>query len=365
MKNDFASAMRRATQLVRAGNPSDATKIIQATLGAAGLPKHNAPLEDNPATLQRSKIGRSLRNTLAGLAARSNTPATREVDATDPDLPHGARFDRGKFTCAAGSRAYHLYIPDLKGAQPAGLILMLHGCTQTPIDFAKGTGMNQLADAHGLIVVYPAQSRRANMQSCWNWFTPADQMRDAGEPAILAGLVRQIQRTHDVPEGRSFVAGLSAGAAMAVIMGRTYPETFAAVGAHSGLPYKSAHDMRSAFATMGATGPSSTNAVPHPTIIFHGDADQTVHARNGQRIADDAAVPGPQMLEDGMTAGRKFTRSTALSPSGSPVVEHWTITGLGHAWSGGNKAGSYTDPTGPDASAEMVRFFLHLPLKDA
>jgi poly(hydroxyalkanoate) depolymerase family esterase len=369
MKHDFASAMRRATQLVRAGNPAAATKMIQATLGTSGLSKLKVP-ETGTSTAHRSTIGRSLRNTLAGLAARSHRPGSkgpgsRGENATDPALPDGARFDSGTFTCAAGSRDYRLYIPDLKGARPAGLIMMLHGCTQSPVDFAKGTGMNQLADAHGLIIAYPAQSRGANMQSCWNWFAPTDQMANAGEPAILSGLARQIQQSHSIPAGRSFVAGLSAGAAMAVILGRTCPETFAAVGAHSGLPYKSAHDIPSAFAAMKAGGPTSSNGAAHPTIVFHGDADRMVNAANGQRIAVDAAIAGPQLLEDGTTAGRSFTRSTTLAPSGGSVSEHWIIAGLGHAWSGGQQEGSYTDPQGPNASAEMVRFFLDLPVKGA
>ena len=363
MTHEFNSALRRASKLVRAGNPVGATEMIQAALGGGGLPGQGASTTTTLERFGRAKAGRSLRETLASLSNMPKSPMPA-ANVTEPPLPDGARFDSGTVTCAQGSRDYRVYIPDLNGAAPTGLIMMLHGCTQSPVDFAKGTGMNQLADKHGLVVVYPAQSRGANMQSCWNWFAAADQARDAGEPAILAELAGQMQRDHRIPQGRCFVAGLSAGAAMAVILGQTYPDVFDAVGAHSGLPYKAAHDMPSAFAAMGARGAHGQKAQPIPTIVFHGDTDHTVNAANGQRIAEDAAT-GPQVIDDGTIGKRRFTRSTVLATEGHPVMEHWTIAGLGHAWSGGSAAGSYTDPDGPDASTEMVRFFLDLPLKGA
>ncbi|MEB8388168.1 PHB depolymerase family esterase [Rhodobacteraceae bacterium KMM 6894] len=358
MKNDFNMAMRQATDLVRAGDLNAATQQIQSALAGAGeqgptVPKHSAAAQGKP---------RGLRQTLADLALRMPSNGTPPFGGNDPSVPKGARFDSGSFTCHAGSREYRVYVPKPMTSQPSGMIMMLHGCTQSPVDFANGTGMNQMADKHGVIVVYPAQSRGANLQSCWNWFSPTDQDRDAGEPAILAGLAEQLCREYSVPQGKTFVAGLSAGAAMAVILGRTYSDSFAAVGAHSGLPYKAAHDMSSAFAAMGGA-PAPTSAYPVPTIVFHGQADNTVKAVNGQRIADDARPKGPEVLDEGMTGGRRHDRATVLSDQGHPVLEHWRVDGLGHAWSGGNAAGSYADPAGPDASAEMVRFFLDLPVK--
>ncbi|MAN09495.1 MAG: esterase [Roseobacter sp.] len=357
MTDEFNAAMRRAGKLVRAGNPKAATEAIQNALGAGGL---GSMAKGSKSPFGKAKIGRGLRETLSGLA-----PSTLNGgDSTEPDLPEGATFDSGSFSCSAGSRDYRLYIPNLKGSAPTGLVMMLHGCKQSPVDFAKGTGMNQLAEAHGLIVVYPAQSRMANMQNCWKWFDPADQMRGAGEPAILAGLMQQLQRDHAIPQGRSFVAGLSAGAAMAVVLGQTYRDVFDAVGAHSGLPYRAAHDVPSAFAAMGqgATGSDTGDFIP--TIIFQGDADTTVSAANADAIAKHAPK-GPEVLDDGNTGGRRFSRRSVLAPKGHVVMEQWTISGLGHAWSGGNSAGSYTDPAGPDASREMLRFFLDLPTKGA
>jgi poly(hydroxyalkanoate) depolymerase family esterase len=347
MKDDLSAALNRATSLVRGGDPAAATRMIQAALGGSEPGVGAMP----PPGVGAAGLGAGLHATMADLAARMPNGAPPE-----PALPEGARFDAGTFRNAAGARDYRLYVPDLKAGTPSGLIMMLHGCTQTPVDFAIGTGMNRLADAHGLIVIYPAQARGANMQTCWNWFGPADQERGAGEPAILAGLAAEQQRAHDVPRDKVYVAGLSAGGAMAVILGRTYGDVFAAVGAHSALPYKSAHDMPSAFAAMRGT-PSTPQPKPVPTIVFHGLSDSTVAPANGQRIADDARPGGVEVMDEGRTGGRRHQRTTILSPEGHAVLEHWRIDGLGHAWSGGDARGSYADPAGPDASAEMVRFF--------
>lgn len=365
MKDDFTSAMRRANKLVRAGNPVAATEMIQSALNGAGL-RSGTPRASAPRTAQSSLSG-GVRETLAGLAAKMPNAGTNGTLSTEPPLPVGARFDGGTFSTTAGSRDYRLYIPTPRSEQPSGLLMMLHGCKQSPVDFAIGTDMNRLAEQHNLIVVYPAQSRGANMQSCWNWFGPTDQHRSKGEPAILAGLAQQLQQEHGIPVNRTFVAGLSAGAAMAVILGRTYPDVFAAVGAHSGLPYKSARDVPSAFAVMGAgvSGAPSVAARPVPTIVFHGTADSTVHASNGQRIAEEAHAGGTEIIDATTVNGRAYTRTTLLSHTGAALVEHWRIDGLGHAWSGGNPAGSYTDTSGPDASAEMVRFFLETFAKGA
>ena len=270
----------------------------------------------------------------------------------------------GTFTCAAGHRDYLLHVPDLARDGATGLVVMLHGCTQTPADFAAGTGMNALADREGFVVLYPAQSRGDNAQSCWNWFSRGDQLRDRGEPAILAGMTQKIAADHGIGADRTFVAGLSAGAAMAVILGQTHPDVFAAVGAHSGLPYSAARDVPSAFAAMGGQGADvAAPAGPGvPTIVFHGSADATVAPVNSQRIAMHALHGLPQTIETeatGTTNGRTWTRRSATDMDGRERLQVWTVDGLGHAWSGGQPGGSYTDPKGPDASAEMVRFFLN------
>lgn len=287
-----------------------------------------------------------------------------------PPVPQGASFTADRFDCAAGSRDYMVYVPSSAAQGVQGLILMLHGCTQTHADFACGTGMNDLAETHRLIVVYPQQSRGENAQSCWNWFSPGDQRRGRGEPEILARMASALALGHDVPQGRVFAAGLSAGAAMAVILGQTHPDVFAAIGAHSGLPFGAARDVPGAFAAMnGTAAPEAARprkAAATPAIVFHGSADRTVHPLNGQRIVADTLAAGPdQTLVDqakARTGGRRHSRDITATLDGQVLTEHWVVEGLGHAWSGGRPGGSYTDPAGPDASAEMVRFFLDQPL---
>jgi poly(hydroxyalkanoate) depolymerase family esterase len=279
-----------------------------------------------------------------------------------PDVPEGASFTENSFSCAAGARGYRTYIPKNAGNGVTGLVLMLHGCTQSPQDFAAGTGMNALADKHGFIVIYPHQTRGDNAQSCWNWFSRGDQQRDRGEPAILSGMTRHVLSQYNIPTDRVFVAGLSAGAAMAVILGKTYPDLYHGVGAHSGLPAGAAKDVPSAFAAMAGQGANDGPSGPAVrTIIFHGSADTTVHPSNSDRIAQHAMDPqqfqSVQQEDQGTANGRNFRRCTTYATDGTAAVEHWVIEGMGHAWSGGKPAGSYTDAQGPDASAEIVRFF--------
>ena len=296
--------------------------------------------------------------------------------ALQGDLSPG-KFVEYSYSHRVGTRQYKLYVPAGYNADAGAmlpLVVMLHGCTQTPDDFATGTGMNAMADRHGFFVAYPAQSPNANGSKCWNWFRPQDQAREGGEAALIAGLTRQVLSENAIDPQRVYVAGLSAGAAMAVILGTTYPELYKAVGAHSGLPYGAAHDIPSAFAAMsGRQGNSGANdrrppldkqinAPVTPIIIFHGDADRTVAPANGNALLKQALGPAGAQLPESRAAGTAvdgvtFTRSVYTTALGEPLVEYWEIHGGGHAWSGGCSDGSYTDPRGPDASAEMVRFF--------
>jgi poly(hydroxyalkanoate) depolymerase family esterase len=261
------------------------------------------------------------------------------------------RFVKRSYTNRAGTRAYKIYLPARYHGQPLPLIVMLHGCKQTPDDFAAGTRMNQLADQLGFLVVYPAQARTANFSRCWNWFWPRDQQRGQGEPSLIAGITRRVIARYNIDARRVYVAGLSAGGAMAAIMGATYPELYAAVGVHSGLPYASARDAVSALAAMNGQRTGAAVPLPSvPTIVFHGDRDTTVHHRNGQYGIADAKLQS----ETGEAGGRAYTRTVHR---GRPSLEHWLVHGAGHAWSGGNAKATYTDPTGPDATREMLRFF--------
>lgn len=348
MKRFNAGAWRPAQDDARLA----ANDLVQRTLGQHGLlPQSGQVGLGGPASFPK------LDDFLAQFGGIMDRPVTAP-------LPDGATFTGDTFTCHAGGRAYHTYVPAAREGGVTGVVMMLHGCTQNPEDFAAGTGMNRLADQHRFVVVYPAQSRGYNAQSCWNWFSRGDQQRGKGEPAILAELAQKIGADHGVGRDATFVAGLSAGAAMAAVLGEAYPDVFAAVGAHSGLPVGAAKDVPSAFAAMAGT---VSDGVPAPTggkvrtIVFHGSADATVHPSNGDRIVQRALTGAArQSIEEtqrGQTSGRSFTRLIATGPDGRDMVEQWSVTGLGHAWSGGQAVGSYTDTTGPDASAEMIRFF--------
>lgn len=281
-------------------------------------------------------------------------------------LPEGARFEERTFANEAGSRAYKLYIPSGYTGQPVPLVVMLHGCTQSPDDFAAGTRMNELAEEQTFLVAYPAQTQSANVSKCWNWFNAADQQRDRGEPLLIAGITRQIMHDFSVEPGRVYVAGLSAGGAAAAIMGSAYPDVYAAVGVHPGLACGAARDMPSAFAAMrqgGAPHPRGAEQ-PVPTIVFHGDRDTTVNPVNGDQVIAQSKAGSDlrSTVSRGQAPGGiSYTRTVASDDSGHPMLEHWVLHGAGHAWSGGSPSGSYTEPKGPDASREMMRFFLEHP----
>ncbi len=348
----FAKLMAQATALTRRGSLAEATQAIQRALH---LHPHGAPPAPAAAPTPAPRADGDV-IVLDGLVREIDTPAH------DTDTP--ASFDELPFATEHGLRHYKLFTPAGLTHRPAPLVVMLHGCKQNPDDFAAGTRMNELAQAQGFRVLYPAQAPRSNMQRCWNWFQPADQKRGSGEPALLAGMTRHVMQAHPVDERRVYVAGLSAGGAMATILAHEYPDLFAAVGVHSGLPQGAAHDVSTAFAAMKHGPRSATTQPPErrvPMIVFHGDQDGTVHPVNGEHL-----VAGHETAEEmpGTTPdGHSYLRTLYRDERGRLVAEHWLVHGSGHAWSGGNPEGSYTDPQGPDATREMLRFFMQQRLR--
>lgn len=294
-------------------------------------------------------------------------PGRRRSAAKKP-VPAGtgrtARFIDGSHSNAAGTREYKLYVPGAYRGQALPLVVMLHGCSQNPDDFAAGTRMNLLAEETPCLVVYPAQTAAANGARCWNWYSAIDQQRDQGEPSIIAGITRDIIAAYRIDARQVYVAGLSAGGAMAVIMGSTYPELYAAVGVHSGLPFAAARNLPSALAAMKiALRPARITAGQQafPVIVFHGDQDRTVHPRNADHVirqhTHDAAGRDADVQQGQVPDGRRYTRTIHFDGERQAIAEQWLIHGSGHAWSGGSEHGSYTDPRGPDAAQEMMRFF--------
>lgn len=360
------SRQRPGTEDRRADRPNFSPgRSGTGDLGLGNLgSKHSGPVYPGPGPLPEA-----LREFLEragpspGAGGRDGLVARPRVRAPVV-VPDGARFEPRHFANAAGSRTYKLYIPTSFRGEPLPLVVMLHGCTQSADDFAAGTRMNELAEASRFLVAYPEQPAAANVSRCWNWFNTDDQQRDRGEPSLIAGITRQIMHDLGALPGQVYVAGLSAGGAAAAVMGATYPELYAAIGVHSGLAYGAARDLPSAFAAMRGTAPAAASggaATPTlPTIVFHGDRDSTVSPVNGEQIIAQAKAVArlTGRTEQGQAPGGMAYTRTAYSDTGTrTVLEHWTLHGAGHAWSGGSTAGSYTDPRGPDASREMLRFF--------
>jgi len=367
------SGMREAMARLHRDGPAAATTSIQQTL--AGLMPRGAPGARDAAPPGTGDAVGTAGGFVPDLLARLGitTPpdgsrfqlpafAPQPVAPAQGATPTPGEFRAGTFVNHAGTRDYKLYIPSTYTGQTLPLVVMLHGCTQSPDDFAVGTRWNAIAEEWPCLVLYPAQSSAANPTRCWNWFNVDHQQRGAGEPSLIAGMTREVIANYHADPARIYIAGLSAGGAMAVAMGTLYPELYAAVGAHSGIPYAAANDLPSALGVMQSAG-ASTDAAPGagtPTIVFHGDRDQTVHPRNSDHIVSQCVPPRTQaQMQTRQAEGteRTYTQTTHQGPDGTVVAEHWLVHGAGHAWFGGDRRGSFTDGTGPDASREMMRFF--------
>jgi poly(hydroxyalkanoate) depolymerase family esterase len=384
--------MLQATLLTRTSRLSEATALIQRMLrgetdaGITGGPTddvapNRAPIVDAKAgndeetdygQLDRATFARSFpalhdwphrfkRHSGLGLHEWSQ----RARPSTSDIVPEGGKFVEAVYTNAAGSRAYKIYIPSGYQGEALPLIVMLHGGTQTADDIAAGTRLNLIAEEQTCLVVYPVQPSHANLAKCWNWFRASDQCRGRGEPSLIAGITRQVMHDYSVDAQRVYVGGLSAGAAAAVVMGATYPDLYAAIGVHSGLACGAADNLISAFAAMRQGASASADILEDqapfvPTIVFHGDRDHIVHPRNADHVISSSpkASTWQKKVDRGCVPnGYAYTRTIHVDANGRAMLEQWCIHGAGHAWSGGSPSGSYTDPRGPDATKEMLRFF--------
>ncbi|GAC1394263.1 MAG: PHB depolymerase family esterase [Ktedonobacteraceae bacterium] len=411
MNNYMQDAMAEATRLTRAGRLAEATAMIQRTLAGSSTtnvveadpspadapieaesrvidgasPSTETPREDvirvrrtarDAATAHSTVVRRPLFPNV--LRVPNSMPRTIEAmplvvpDVVSSSVHTSGQFVEQSYTNTAGTRSYKLYIPSGYTGQAVPLVVMLHGCTQTAVNFAAGTRMNMLAEGETFLVAYPEQEPSANSSKCWNWFQESDQHRNIGEPALIAGITQQIMSRYHVDARRVYIAGLSSGGAMAAIMAATYPDLYAAVGVHSGLAYGAAHDLPSAFLVMKQGKLQRTWQLTEvvPLIVFHGDRDTTVASANADRLLDQwsqgtsdrpgsvhRSVRDVKVERGQVTNGHAYTRSIYHDTSGQVIIEKWMIHQAGHAWSGGSPGGSYTDPKGPDASAEMMRFF--------
>ena len=397
MNDTVQTMMRQATRLTQAGHLREATQLIQRAL--SGSPVPSAAVEPREQASTQDHATNSAANDAPTLDATplvlDGIVLTRSIHASEANA---ARNGPGEFigrshTHAGLTRRYQLFVPPEHAGRALPLVVMLHGCTQNPDDFAAGTGMSERALVQGFFVLYPAQSQDASPQRCWNWFKRNHQLRGSGEPALLADMTQAVMAEYGIDARRVYIAGLSAGGAMAHIVATAYPEIFAAVGVHSGLPRGAASNVPEAFAVMksGTSGrnknaktsgvgisPATAAPVtaPVPTIVFHGDHDQTVHPDNGEQViaallngvAADAGEDDPAKraanpkVEQGLASGgRRYTRLIHTTGVGEVLAEHWSVHGAGHAWSGGSPKGSYTDARGPDATGEMLRFFFEHP----
>ncbi|TDP64293.1 extracellular catalytic domain type 1 short-chain-length polyhydroxyalkanoate depolymerase [Roseateles toxinivorans] len=352
MNHTLQDLMRDAARLTQAGRLSEATAAIQRALG--GGPRLAMPV----ATLAAAG------EVLEGCVFESAPQRTAGKPA--PAKADDGEFRAGSYTHSSLTRQYKLYVPPERAGQALPLVVMLHGCTQNPDDFAAGTDMNNRAREQGFCVLYPAQGQEANPSRCWNWFKHSHQTRERGEAALIAALTRAVMQEQGTDPQRVFIAGLSAGGAMAGLVAAAHPELFAAVGVHSGLAPGAARTLPEAMAAMkgGAAPGHAPVSLSIPLIVFHGDQDSTVHPLNGEQLIAAATVQGgtASRIEPGQSAqGRRHTRTLHMGTDGSVAAEHWLLHGAGHAWAGGQATGSYTDPKGPDATREMLRFFFEHP----
>ncbi|MFT0544876.1 alpha/beta hydrolase family esterase [Allopusillimonas ginsengisoli] len=363
MHPKFQQLMKQAARLTQSGDLAAATAMIQSALRDGGAPHaHNQYDDTSVIDVQAWEIPDAVSAT-----STADTSHEHIITPTRKPVVTGDTFIAGSYRNSSGQRGYKLYVPPDAGEQPLPLVVMLHGCTQDADDFAAGTDMNKIARSRGFYVLYPIQPPELNPQKCWNWFKHNHQHQGRGEPSILAGMTQATIGAHAIDTQRVYVAGLSAGGAMAAILASAYPDLYAAAGVHSGLAPGVASDLPSALAAMKGAGIKKPIHAGSgvPTIVFHGDRDKVVHPGNGQSVIAASAGASARvetLRVPGLHNKRHSTKHMYRNAAGDIIAERWDVHGAGHAWAGGTKSGSYTDQAGPDATGEMLRFFFERSL---
>jgi poly(hydroxyalkanoate) depolymerase family esterase len=370
----FPDFLAKAKNLTTQGKLMDATRAIQQGLGLKPQTVNDVESFAQPSAGER-RAAADVFAPAAGVEAATDidfreipSPAGNAQHESKPNQRRPGSFTAGAFVHGQDHYVYRLFVPSTTDDAPLPLVVMLHGCKQDSADFARGTAMNEVAESEKFMVLYPEQLKKSNNMGCWNWFEPAHQARGEGEPAMLAALVSKVISSNRVDASRVYIAGLSAGGAMAALMGRLYPEIFAAVGVHSGLAPGAARNVPSAYAAM-AKGPGPRSKVAPigvPVIILQGSGDSTVAPANadaiiGAEVSAWASKGTPltrQRREVATTSQRSSDTFVWADHEGKAIIESWTIQAGPHAWSGGSASGSFTDQKGPSATRAMVDFFM-------
>jgi poly(hydroxyalkanoate) depolymerase family esterase len=303
---------------------------------------------------------------------------------------HAGSWTSGKVKNPSGSLEYKLFVSSAyRKEKSVPLVVMLHGCTQKVEELAAISGINELADKNNFLVAYPEQSVAANPLKCWNWFDPKHQSRDAGEPSLIAAVIQDIRTSYNIDEKRMYVVGISAGGAMAVVMGTAYPELFAGLGVIAGTEYKAALNVQDGLTAMKQGGPDPNQqgllafqAIQKspvgtktrlPLIVFQGTKDPYLSPVNTDQLItqwaqthdylddgkdnDSVSIRSAKEKKVDVPGGYSLTKSSYSDSQGHLLLEKWIVEGLGHAWPGSSVANPFADAKGPNATEEMWRFF--------
>lgn len=396
LRSLWLKGLKRLSKAPRAQGRQLVKSAVANTMRSLVITALGLPARTPKAAKKRKALGRPAAKLLVTPAAPPRKPsaAKKTVRVSRDLVPAGATWQKSIFSLPESApmsiprrMTYWLYVPSHQpAAESSGsampLVVMLHGCQQTATDIASATRMNALAERKGFAVLYPHQSSSADTHRCWHWYKRGVQ-RGEGDVAVIAQLIAQVQKCHRLDRSRTYVAGLSAGAALATIVALRHPDLIAAVGLHSAPVFATSDSALSAYRTMQQGAPHAHSAVMReflaehsgfpgmPVMVIHGDEDTVVRRINAEELAQQfLLVNGEQLkgadatrrLHAGRSAGQKprlAYHTDTWYVKRKPYVVNCTVNGLGHAWSGGDRSVAFTEPSGPNASLMLWEFFEH------